>query len=63
MGLLSFFGSAKVNLKILQCKPVSMATTEMSQLNTIVTALPSRLIAMTKHFQSFRRDSQSFLFR
>jgi hypothetical protein len=39
MGLLSFFGSAQVNFKMPQRKTFSIATTGMSQLPTIVTAL------------------------
>ena len=74
MVLLSFFGSAQVNFKMLQRKTFSIATTEMSQLPTIVTAPgvkvamksrpePRTGIAITKHSKPFRQDSRSFLFR
>lgn len=39
MRALSFFGSAQVNLKMPQRKTFSIATTEMSQVLTIVTTL------------------------
>jgi hypothetical protein len=74
MGLLSFFGSAQVNLKMPRRKTFSIATTGMSQPPTIVTAVVVRLAmntaaqaedcdAITNHSKPFRCGSRSFLFR
>jgi hypothetical protein len=73
MGLLSFFGSAQVNFKMPQRKTFSIATTQM-RMTTIVTAVGVELamkslpeqrnaVAITNHYQLFRCDSRSFLFR
>jgi hypothetical protein len=48
MGLLSFFGSAQVNFKMLRRKTFSIATTEMRQLPTIVTAIGVELATKSR---------------
>ena len=73
MGLLSFFGSAQVNFKMLRRKTFSTAPTEM-RMSTIVSTPGVRLavknlpeqktaVAITNHCKPFRGDSRSFLFR
>lgn len=74
MGLLSFFGSAQVNFKMLQRKTFSIATTELRQLHTIVTTwshsrneqhirVGRERFAITKHSKLFRCDSRSSRFQ